>query len=108
MLGDGSFKGPKLKGIVLEGMDQKIFRSDGAMNPNVRIILKTDDDALIYMYYTGICYGSPEVMQRIADGETAELAFFSHTENTTTYYDDYNLKNKRQKHCHHNSQTLGR
>ena len=72
MLGDGSFKGPKLKGIVLEGMDQKIFRSDGAMNPNVRIILKTDDDALIYMYYTGIRYGSPEVMQRIADGETAD------------------------------------
>ena len=52
MLGDGSFKGPKLKGIVLEGMDQKIFRSDGAMNPNVRIILKTDDDALIYIYYS--------------------------------------------------------
>ena len=72
MLDDGSFEGPKLKGIVLEGMDQKIFRSDGAMNPNVRIILKTDDDALIYMYYTGIRYGSREVMQRIADGETVD------------------------------------
>jgi hypothetical protein len=72
MLGDGSFEGPRLKVIVLGGMDQKIFRSDGAMNPNVRMILKTDDDALIYMYYTDIRYGSPEVMQRIADGETID------------------------------------
>ena len=47
MLGDGSFEGPKLKGKVLGGMDQKIFRSDGAMNPNVRLMLETDDGALI-------------------------------------------------------------
>jgi hypothetical protein len=72
MLGEGSFEGPKLKGAVLGGMDQKIFRSDGAMNPNVRMILKTEDDALIYMHYTGLRYGSPEVMQRIADGEVVD------------------------------------
>ena len=72
MLGDGSFEGPKLKGKVLGGMDQKIFRSDGAMNPNVRLMLETDDGALIYMYYTGLRYGSAEVMQRIADGEEVD------------------------------------
>ena len=72
MLGDGSFEGPKLKGTVLGGMDQKIFRTDGAMNPNVRLILKTDDDALIYMYYTGVRYGTAEVMQQIADGEEVD------------------------------------
>ncbi|MEC7205758.1 MAG: DUF3237 domain-containing protein, partial [Pseudomonadota bacterium] len=72
MLGDGSFEGPKFKGTVLGGMDQKIFRTDGAMNPNVRLILKTDDDALIYMYYTGVRYGTAEVMQRIAYGEEVD------------------------------------
>ena len=72
MLDDGSFEGPKFKGTVLGGMDQKIFRTDGAMNPNVRLILKTDDDALIYMYYTGVRYGTVEVMQRIADGEEVD------------------------------------
>ena len=72
MLGDGSFEGPKFKGTVLGGMDQKIFRTDGAMNPNVRLILKTDDDALIYMYYTGVRYGTAKVMQRIADGEEVD------------------------------------
>lgn len=72
ILGEGSFEGPRLRGRVLGGMDQKIFRSDGAMNPNVRLILETDDGALIYMYYTGLRYGSPEVMRRIADGEEVD------------------------------------
>ena len=73
MLGEGSFEGPRLKGTVLPGgMDQKIFRADGAMNPNVRLVLRTDDGAMIYMHYTGVRYGTPEVMQRIDDGETVD------------------------------------
>ena len=47
VLGVGGFEGPKFKGTVLGGMNQKIFRTDVAMNPNVHLILKTDDDALI-------------------------------------------------------------
>ena len=69
MLGGGNFEGPKLRGTVLGGIDQKVFRSDGAMNPNVRLMLKTDDDALIYTYYTGVRCGTAEVMRWIADGE---------------------------------------
>ena len=73
MLGAGSFEGPRLRGQVLAGgLDQKVFRPDGAMNSNVRLVLRTDDDAMIYMYYTGIRYGAPEVMQRIADGEEVD------------------------------------
>ena len=72
MLGEGSFEGPKLRGVVIGGMDQKIFRSDGAMNPNVNLVLKTDDEALIHMSYTGIRHGSKEVMERIASGEEVE------------------------------------
>ena len=73
IFGAGSFEGPRLRGEVLSGgMDQKVFRPDGAMNPNVRLVLQTDDDALIYMHYTGIRYGPPEVMQRIADGEEVD------------------------------------
>jgi hypothetical protein len=47
VLGVGGFEGPKFKGTVLGGMNQKIFRTDVAMSPNVHLILKTDDDALI-------------------------------------------------------------
>ncbi|NQW10448.1 MAG: DUF3237 domain-containing protein [Alphaproteobacteria bacterium] len=75
MLGKGHFEGPRLAGEVLPGgIDQKIFRTDGAMTPNVRLILRTDDDALIYMHYTGVRYGSPEVMDRIAAGEAVDPA----------------------------------
>ena len=74
MLGEGIFEGPKLRGVVIGGMDQKIFRSDGAMNPNVRLVLKTDDEALIYMSYTGIRHGSKEVMERIASGEEVDTS----------------------------------
>ncbi|MCB1510124.1 MAG: DUF3237 domain-containing protein [Hyphomicrobiaceae bacterium] len=73
ILGAGRFEGPRLKGDVLPGgIDQKIFRADGAMNPNVRLVLQTDDGALIYMHYTGVRYGTPEVMARIAAGETVD------------------------------------
>jgi hypothetical protein len=73
MLGAGQFEGPRLRGAVLPGgIDQKIFRSDGAMNPNVRLVLKTNDDALIYMHYTGVRYGSAQVMDRIAAGESVD------------------------------------
>jgi Protein of unknown function (DUF3237) len=86
MLGAGSFEGPKLKGVVLPGgIDQKIFRRDGAMNPNVRLILRTDDDALIYMHYTGVRYGSPEVMARIAAGE--EVAPSEYYLRNTPYFE---------------------
>ena len=72
-LGAGTFEGPRLRGeIVPGGVDQKIFRSDGAMNQNVRMVLKTDDDALIYVHYTGVRYGSSDVMARIAAGETVD------------------------------------
>ena len=74
MLGEGSFEGPKLRGVVIGGIDQKIFRSDGAMNPNVRLVLKTDDEALIYMSYTGIRHGSKEVMERISSGEEVDTS----------------------------------
>jgi hypothetical protein len=44
-LGGGSFEGPRLRGEVLPGgMDQKIMRADGSFQPNVRLILRTDDE----------------------------------------------------------------
>lgn len=70
MLGAGKFEGPRLKGYVLPGgLDMKTLRSDGAMNPDVRLVLRTDDDALIFMHYRGVRHGPPEVMARIARGE---------------------------------------
>ncbi len=97
ILGAGSFEGPRLRGEVLSGgMDQKVFRPDGAMNPNVRLVLQTDDDALIYMHYTGIRYGPPEVMQRIADGEEVDPSeyYLRNTPNFETASGKYDWLNR--------------
>ena len=73
LLGGGPFEGPRLKGEVLPGgMDMKTLRADGAMAPNVRAVLKTDDGALILMQYIGVRHGAREVMARIARGEVVD------------------------------------
>ncbi|HEY7170387.1 MAG TPA: DUF3237 domain-containing protein [Vicinamibacterales bacterium] len=56
----GTFTGPKLKGTALPGGSDAILRrADGASMLNVRAILKTDDDQLIFMTYEGIMYTPP-------------------------------------------------
>jgi len=56
----GTFSGPKLKGTALGGGSDAILRrADGASILNVRAILKTDDEQLIYMTYDGIMYTPP-------------------------------------------------
>lgn len=70
LIGAGKFEGPRLKGELLPGgLDMKTLRADSSLRPNVRLVLRTDDGALIFMHYTGVRHGSPEVMARIAAGE---------------------------------------
>jgi Protein of unknown function (DUF3237) len=67
----GSFKGERLQGSVLPvaGSDLLLTRSDGSSQQDVRMILRTDDGALILMTYRGVRHASPEVNDRIARGE---------------------------------------
>ena len=55
----GRFTGPKMSGTVapLTGGDWVTMRADKTMRLDVRVVLKTDDDATIYMYYGGIAAG---------------------------------------------------
>jgi hypothetical protein len=54
----GSFEGPRLRGEVLpDGGDRLLIRPDGVLEQEVRITLKTDDDAFIYVRYVGIRRG---------------------------------------------------
>jgi hypothetical protein len=71
----GTFEGPKLKGEVLPGGgDWFMFRPDGAGELDVRATVRTDDGHLIYTYYRGIIDATPEVLQRVAAGETVDPA----------------------------------
>lgn len=70
----GHFEGPRLKGSAVPGPggDWLNFTPDGATRLDVRVTLKTDDDALIFMTYTGVRHGAPEVMARLAAGEEVD------------------------------------
>ena len=66
----GVFEGERLRGEVLPGgADWVINRPDGAMAIDVRIALKTDDEALIYCTYQGLFKAPPETMARFNRGE---------------------------------------
>jgi hypothetical protein len=69
----GSFDGERLSGEVLDGAnDWQTVRPDGATTLNVRLVLKTNDEALIGMTYRAIRYGPPDVLARIERGEVVD------------------------------------
>ena len=70
----GRFEGDRLRGAVLPETsgDWLLTRADGAFQQDVRLLLKTHDNALIFMTYRGIRHASAETTARIARGETVE------------------------------------
>jgi hypothetical protein len=73
----GVFEGERLSGEVLEGgSDWQAVRPDGATTLDVRLVLKTKDDALIGMTYRGLRHGPAGVMERIERGEVVDPASY--------------------------------
>ncbi len=69
----GSFEGAKLKGTVLAGgSDWLLLRGDGALQLDVRLTLKTDDNAMIGMTYRGFRHGPDAVIDRLNRGEPVD------------------------------------
>ena len=65
----GTFVGERLNGEVLPGgNDWVINRADGVMVIDVRLTLKTDDNALIYLSYQGRFLAAADAMERFAKG----------------------------------------
>jgi hypothetical protein len=66
----GSFEGERLAGEVLDGgSDWQAARPDGSTTLDVRLVLKTRDDALIGMTYRGVRHGPADVIKRMEQGE---------------------------------------
>jgi hypothetical protein len=72
----GRFEGERLRGRVeaAPGGDWLLLRRDGVLVLDVRILLRTDDDALIYMAYRGLRHGPADVMAQLARGEAVDPA----------------------------------
>src|SRR5271154_2568733 len=69
----GVFEGERLCGEVLEGgSDWQAVRPDGVTALDVRLVLKTKDDALIGMTYRGLRHGPVGVIERIERGEVVD------------------------------------
>jgi hypothetical protein len=61
----GHFTGTRLRGVILPGAaDWVMARADDNFNIDVRMTLRTDDDALIYLAYRGLFKASPEALAR--------------------------------------------
>lgn len=62
----GRFHGPRLNGIVVPGGgDCALVRPDGVLEADVRLLLRCDDDAYIYMTYRGLWHAEADVFQRL-------------------------------------------
>lgn len=64
----GSFDGPGLRGEVLAtGGDWALFRPDGTMALDVRLMLRTHDGAVAHLTYGGRWRTPPELRAELAD-----------------------------------------
>jgi uncharacterized protein DUF3237 len=72
----GRFEGERLRGDVLPdgASDFLLVGADGTSRQDVRLVLKTDDHALVLMNYRGVRHASAEVNARIASGERVSAA----------------------------------
>ena len=67
----GRFQGPRLRGTVLPGGgDWLRIRADSVGELDVRITLRTDDDALIYMHYGGLLHFPEAARVKMRAGQT--------------------------------------
>ncbi len=73
----GSFTGVRLNGVVLPGADWVINRPDGVMVIDVRLMLRTDDGAMIYLTYQGRFLSEPDAMARFAQGAMLDRSEYS-------------------------------
>ena len=74
---DGSFQGEHLCGKVEPGgSDWILARPDGALQLDVRLTLRTDDDQLIGMTYRGIRHGPADVIEHVNRGEPVDPASY--------------------------------
>jgi hypothetical protein len=65
----GSFKGARLSGEVLDGgSDWQAVRADGSTTLDVRLVLKTKDEATIAMTYRGVRHGPPDIIKQLERG----------------------------------------
>lgn len=78
----GRITGPRLNGVILAaGADCQIIRPDGYTTLDARYVARMVDGAMLYIVNTGVRFGPPDIMARIANGEAVDpsLVYFRTT-----------------------------
>ncbi len=67
----GTVEGPKLRGEVLPGTAADWLRvdPDGTAHMDVRLTVRSEAGHLVFVHYTGVRTGAPEVLARLNRGE---------------------------------------
>ena len=69
----GHFEGDRLRGTILpSGADWLLVDAEGVGHVDVRLTLKTEDAALIYVQYYGVLVMNEQVNSALAQGESTE------------------------------------
>jgi hypothetical protein len=72
----GSFEGERLSGKVVSGNDWQDVRRDNCTKLDVRLLLKTQDDALIAMTYQCLRAGEASILAKLDRGEPVDPASY--------------------------------
>jgi Protein of unknown function (DUF3237) len=72
----GTFEGPGLKGTLVPGTTADWLRvePDGTAHMDVRLVMRTEEGRHVYMSYSGVRSGPPEVLARLGRGEAVDPA----------------------------------
>ena len=69
----GHFEGPNIKGTFQPPAgDWLLIRADNSVQLDVRVLLVTDDNTLIYMSYQGLRAGQQSALDHLAAGEDVD------------------------------------
>jgi hypothetical protein len=70
----GTVAGPKIKGEVLPATAADWLRveADGTAHMDVRLTLRLEGGAVVFMHYTGVRTGSAAVLERLGRGEAVD------------------------------------
>ena len=70
----GEFEGDRLKGQVLPGGGEWFLQGEeGLGQPDVRLLLQTEDDAYIYVHYSGVLEFNEKAMSAVSEGRATEF-----------------------------------
>lgn len=76
----GTVRGPRINGIVLPGaVDWARVLPDGILEPEVKLVIETDDGALIHVSYVGVVDMGPDAFGKAKRGESVGTVFHPRT-----------------------------